>query len=91
MSQYKIAHYDNGRRRMLFPAAGGEAIAEFFPHHEQEEQEILRACNSHADLIAALEEMLRIFGGDFGNDSMTRQRIDGIRAARAALAKAVQP
>ena len=91
MSQYRIAHYDNRRHSMLFPADGGEAIAEFFPHHEQEEQEILRACNSHADLIAALEEMLRIFGGDFGNDSMTRQRIDGIRAARAALAKAVQP
>ena len=52
---------------------------------------IIRCCNSHADLVAALEMQISAFSGDaideieMGYGLGTAQRVD---AARAALAKA---
>lgn len=90
-------HVGEGKASIIIYDSRGNAIADaktFHGKHEDGQAEanaafIVRACNSHAELLEALETLLKQY--DILLDELTEEEFSGypeVIAARAALAKA---
>jgi hypothetical protein len=68
----------------------GDRVAECpsSTHAAEDAEFIVRACNSHADLLEALRDLMWRFEDDDTDPHATKESAPDILAARAAIAKA---
>lgn len=101
---WKIDTALDGKPIIFADADGGHVVCQMayergendygaFTNHEINAEFIVRACNSHDDLVAALEQInvLACYGSETDTKSMDECMLEIGTAAREALAKAKEP